>query len=165
MGVDIPTEALTYGEPVQQVVVEQCVSKSADKHRFDPTLLLAILDVEGGNKGAVIRNSSNGSHDLGPGQINTIQFKEHWFKKEYPNITWQQLSMDVCLNIEVAGRVLKQRLNELKPNQSVWNAVGNYHSKTDKYKLIYLQKVMKAYRIRTEQEGGGFRMSWTESND
>ena len=50
MGVDIPTEALTYGEPVQQVVVEQCVSKSADKHRFDPTLLLAILDVEGGIK-------------------------------------------------------------------------------------------------------------------
>lgn len=42
---------------------------------------------------------------------------------------------------------------------------GELPLKTDKYKLIYLQKVMKAYRIRTEQEGGGFRMSWTESND
>ena len=162
MFVDIPLEELTKGTPLAPVVIEQSVDRAARKHDFDPTLMMAILDVERGNKCAVIRNKSNGSHDLGPGQVNTIQFEESWFKKEYPNVTWQQLACDVDLNLEIAGRVLRQRLNELKPGQSVWNAVGHYHSKTHKYKLIYLQKVMKAYRVRAENNGQGYRVSWHE---
>ncbi|MGI2185327.1 lytic transglycosylase domain-containing protein [Shewanella oncorhynchi] len=160
MIVDIPLEAISQGTPVAPIVIERSVEKAANKFDFDSALLMAILDVERGNKCAVIRNESNGSHDLGPGQVNTIQFEERWFKKEYPDVTWKQLACDVELNLEIAGRVLRQRLNELEPGQSVWNAVGHYHSKTKDFKLTYLQKVMSAYRVRAEKEGQGYRVSW-----
>ncbi|EJL6460821.1 lytic transglycosylase domain-containing protein (plasmid) [Vibrio cholerae] len=158
MVIDISIDDVARGTTVAPMVIEQCVEKAADKLDFDSTLMMAILDVERGKKGTVSYNESNGSFDLGPGQVNTIQFEEYWFKHEYPTVTWQRLKDDVCLNLEVAGRVLKQRLNELKDGQSVWNAVGHYHSKTKTYKLIYLQKVMKAYRIRAEKEGAGFNI-------
>jgi len=158
--IDIPDEAITKGTPIAPIEIQQCIEKSASKHSVDQTLLQIIIETENGKKGTVRYNKSNGSHDLGPAQINTIQFEENWFQKEYPNVTWQNLSSDVCLNIDVAGRVFKQRISELKPSQSIWNAVGNYHSKTHKYKLRYLQKVMKAYRVRAQEQGEGYRVSW-----
>lgn len=162
MIVDISLDDVERGTYIAPVVIEQCVEIAAEKHDYDATLMMAILDVERGRKGTVSYNKSNGSFDLGPGQVNTIQFEENWFKKEYPNLTWQELASNVCLNLEVAGRVFKQRLKELKPGESVWNAVGHYHSKTKKYKLIYLQKVMKAYRVRAEKNGTGYRVAWRE---
>ena len=162
MIVDISIDDVERGTYIAPAVIERCVERGAEKHDYDATLMMAILDVERGRKGTVVYNKSNGSFDLGPGQVNTIQFEERWFQKEYPDLTWQELSMNVCLNLEVAGRVFKQRLKELKPGQSVWNAVGHYHSKTKKYKLIYLQKVMKAYRVRAEKNGTGYRVAWRE---
>ena len=159
---DLTIDNVQQGVPISPIVIEKCVNRAAVKLGYDPMLMLAILDVERGKKGAVVYNKSNGSFDLGPAQINTIQFGETWFRQEYSDVTWQQLSSDVCLNLEVAGRVLKQRLNELKPGQSVWNAVGHYHSKTPKYKLVYLQKVMRAYRLRAEKEGTGYHVAWRE---
>ena len=160
MDLGIAIEHVERGGHISPVVIERCVNLAALKHGYDPTLQLAILDVEGGRKGAVSYNKSNGSFDLGPGQINTIQFEERWFKREYPNVTWQELAQNTCLNLEVSGRILKARIDELKPNKSIWNAVGNYHSKTYKYKLIYLQKVMKAYRARAERNGNGYNIAW-----
>ncbi|MEZ9699757.1 lytic transglycosylase domain-containing protein [Vibrio sp. 10N.261.46.E12] len=159
---DITIEDVNRGEYIAPIVIERCVDKAAYKHEFDPSLLMAILDVERGRKGTVTYNTSNGSFDLGPGQVNTIQFQERWFQKEYPTVTWQELSSNTCLNLEVAGRVLKQRIKELKPGESVWNAVGHYNSKTKKFKIAYLQKVMKAYRLRAEKYGTGYRLAWTE---
>ena len=160
---DISMDDVNRGSYIAPVVIERCVAKAAKSHGYDKNLMLAILDVERGRKGTVSYNKSNGSFDLGPGQVNTIQFQEYWFKREYPKVTWQSVSSNVCLNLEIASRVLKQRLKELKPGESTWNAVGHYHSKTGKYKISYLQKVMKSYRVRAEKSGSGFKMSWKEN--
>ncbi len=159
---DISIEDVNRGQYIAPDVIERCEDKATTEHKVDASLLMAILDVERGRKGTVTYNTSNGSYDLGPGQVNTIQFEEWWFKKEYPTVTWRELSTNTCLNLEVAGRVLKQRIKELKSGESIWNAVGHYNSKTKKYKIAYLQKVMKAYRLRAEKYGTGYRLAWSK---
>lgn len=155
---------VTPGTELPQTIVEQCVRQASSKFHFDPALYFAILTVEHGRNGTVSYNKGNGSYDLGIAQVNTVQFKESWYKSEYSEFTWRDVANIPCLNIEVGARVLKQRISELKSGQSVWNAVGHYHSRTGKRKLKYLQLVMDAYYQRAKSSGTGFNITHIGKN-
>ncbi|AWK84448.1 lytic transglycosylase domain-containing protein [Photobacterium damselae] len=156
--VEIPRSFETNGTAVSQVVIERCVDKAISRHPVDKYLLLAILDVENGREG-MIRKNAGKTWDLGVGQINTIQFRERWFKHEYKGVNWKELAGNTCLNIDVAARILELRISELKTGESIFNAVGHYHSKTPKYKMNYLQLVMKKYFARAKRIGTGFNLN------
>ncbi|MBB1390225.1 lytic transglycosylase domain-containing protein [Shewanella sp. SG44-6] len=153
---DISDHDISRGEPVREAIVTECAENAAYRRNIDPDILLSIiLEGERGNNGSVVSNT-NGSYDLGVAQVNTIQFTEPWFKKIYPD--WKTVANNVCVNISAAADVLKRRIDELSPGESIWNAVGHYNSKTKLIKLTYLRKVMIGYRKRAELRGSGFNV-------
>lgn len=153
---DISDHDISRGEPVREAVIIQCAESAAYRRNIDPDILLSIiLEAERGNNGSVVSNT-NGSYDLGVAQVNTIQFTEPWFQKIYPD--WKAVANNVCVNISAAADVLKRRIDELSPGESIWNAVGHYNSKTKPIKLTYLRKVMSGYRKRAEARGSGFNV-------
>jgi len=156
MMIDISENDINHGIPVAESIIIECTEKASFMRGIDPDLLLSIiLEAERGNEGMVVANG-NGSFDLGVAQINTIQFKEAWFLKIYPD--WRQVANNTCVNISAAADVLKRRVNELGRGESIWNAVGHYNSKTKSVKLRYLRKVMSGYRKRAEMRGQGFNV-------
>ena len=155
--IEIPHQYERTGHPVTQVHIEKCAHSAALHHHIDEYLLLAILDVEHGNEGMVKKNNGQ-TWDLGVAQINTVQLKEDFFKREYKNITWRKLANNTCLNIDVAARILELRISELHKGASVFNAAGHYHSKTPTHKMAYLQIVMHKYFQRATKSGTGFNL-------
>ena len=156
--IEIPHQNETNGHPVSQITIQRCVDAATLKHHINNKyLLLAILDVEKGNEGMVRKNRGH-SWDLGVAQINTIQLKERFFRYEYNSVTWKELANNTCLNIDVAARILEIRIAELKKGESVFNAIGNYHSKTPSHKMKYLQVVMHKYLQRAKKLGTGFNL-------
>lgn len=146
-GVKIPAASLV-----------RCIDKALTHHAVDTMLLTAIIKTENGNQGSFVINS-NGTADLGPAQINTIHLDEPWFKFQYPEANAHEVANNVCLNIDIAANILHQRISELRPDQSIWDAAGHYHSKTKKVKIIYLQRLMKNYQLIAEKKGSCFNIN------
>ncbi|MEZ9709270.1 lytic transglycosylase domain-containing protein [Vibrio breoganii] len=132
---DLPPE-----QPVNYTLVEQCVNRAARHFQIHPYVIKAIIKVEGGKRGTMSRNS-NKTYDMGLMQINTIHLPD--IQKQYPNLQWQRIAFSECTNIAIGTWILSQRIAEAK---SLWDGVGHYHSKTPKYKQIYLGKIEQAYR-------------------
>lgn len=132
--------------PVQEVserVIERCVSYSANYFNINKNVIKSIIIVEGGKAGTMSRNS-NGTYDMGIMQINTIHLPD--IRRKYPTVTWREVAYDPCINIGIGTWILSQRLSEVKDRQDYWIGVGNYHSKTPKYRNRYLKKIYAAYR-------------------
>lgn len=133
------TDKLPAPVPASDRIVEQCVSHAARHFDINPLVVMSILKVEGGKVGTLSKNK-NGTYDMGLMQINTIHLPE--IKKKYPRVGWKELTYNPCVNIGVATAILNDRM---KGSKDYWNGVGNYHSKTPKYREIYLKKVKRAY--------------------
>lgn len=121
-----------------------CAMQSAIRHNVPANVLMAIVQLEGGQNGMEKRNS-NGSFDLGKVQINTVHLKE-WRQKF--GFSFQQLEaikhflkVDGCYNVDVAAWILRQRLSETKWGD-FWVRAANYHSKTPEYNSIYRAKLV-----------------------
>lgn len=139
--------------PVQEInykVLDKCINYSAKYFNVHPYIIKSIVVVEGGKNGTMSRNS-NGTYDMGIMQINTIHLPE--IKKKYPSLTWRDVAYKPCVNIGIGTSILRDRLNELKPGQDIWRGVGNYHSKTPKYRDRYLNKIYKAYEGIIKRRG------------
>lgn len=121
--------------PVQELRL--CVAKAALDFKLASSLLYAIIKAEGGKKGSMNVNT-NGTLDLGVAQINSIHLPE--MQRYYPHLTLQKLATDTCTNVHVAARLFRSHLDET--GGDIWEAVGRYHSKTDKYKEKYQQRVV-----------------------
>ncbi|MCD9046732.1 lytic transglycosylase domain-containing protein [Luteimonas sp. MHLX1A] len=112
---------------------EACVDAAAGAYQLPNAIFRAVLRTEGGWQGLRKRNS-NGSYDLGPGQINTIHLPE---LRKF-GISEQMLADDVCLNVHVAAYRLRVEIERVK---DVWRGVGNYHSRTPHLHNAYLARV------------------------
>jgi hypothetical protein len=119
-------------------IVEECIRFNSQHFGIPELALEAILDVEGGKMCTVSKNS-NGSYDLGLMQINTINFSK--IQKNYPDVTAKDIACKPCLNITLGAWLLSHRIKETK---DIWTGVGNYHSKTPKYRTIYLKRISSA---------------------
>ncbi|WP_052331243.1 lytic transglycosylase domain-containing protein [Vibrio parahaemolyticus] len=134
-------------KPVSESVIEQCVSYSSQYFRINSNVIKAIILVEGGKSGTMSRNS-NGTYDMGVMQINTIHLPD--IQRKYPTVTWRDVAYDPCVNIGIGTWILSKRLKE---TNDYWVGVGNYHSKTPKYRNRYLKKIYEAYNGLLKRKG------------
>lgn len=123
-----------------QAQADRCIVGAARQYGINPLVIKALLLHESGKIGTLSKNS-DGSYDLGPMQINTINIP--FLKKTFPSLTWNNLAYDLCLNVYAGTYFLKTKLDEA---DSFWTGVGNYHSKTPSLRRKYLGKVIPIYK-------------------
>jgi soluble lytic murein transglycosylase-like protein len=130
-----------------------CIFAAAQTYSLPPSVILAILHVEGGRVGMASKNT-NGSYDLGPMQINTLWIPglaAHW--KVPPAKALRMVRDDGCVNIGVGAWILRSKINE---TGSLYQGIAHYHSATPKFGTAYRQRVLSAMRkfnlVRTKQD-------------
>lgn len=107
--------------------IARCIRLAADGKPWLEKTLWGLRDQEGGWTGARVLNS-NGSHDLGPLQVNS------WWAGKLASATGRSadqirwwLTHDACFNVAAARWIF---LSGLMATGSYWKAVGVYHSPT-----------------------------------
>jgi len=127
--------------------VAACLTEAARLHRLPPSLLIILLQVEGGTLGRVSHNS-NDTVDIGPMQVNQIwlpKLAAHW--NATPAATYLALRDSFCANVEGGAWILRQALDEA--HGDLWDGVGRYHSHDPAHKTAYLRQVLEqALRLR-----------------
>ena len=134
--------------PIPEPVVSQCVATASRTYGVPELVIRSILKVEGGQVGTMSRNT-NGSFDLGPMQINTINLKI--INKEYPFLTWRHITYNPCVNIMVGTWFLKSKIRNR--GGVSWEGVGDYHSVTPSKRSVYLQRFLGHYNRLKKQYG------------
>lgn len=105
----------------------RCIREAAGGHGWLEKTLWGLRDQEGGWIGAEVPNR-NGSHDLGPLQVNS------WWVPKLAILTGHTepqvrhwLVHDACFNVNSARWIF---LSSLALTQDYWDAIGVYHSPT-----------------------------------
>jgi hypothetical protein len=105
----------------------QCIRHASNGKPWLEKTLWALRDQEAGWLGAEVPNS-NGSHDLGPLQVNS------WWVPKLASLTGRSepqirhwLVHDACFNVNSARWIF---LSGLTITQNYWGAIGMYHSPT-----------------------------------
>lgn len=104
-----------------------CIRSSSQGVDWLERTLWGLRDQEGGSIGSEVPNT-NGTHDLGPLQINSWWIPRIASEIDRPRDqvrAW--LRYDPCFNVAVAKWIF---LASLKQTRSYWLAVGHYHSPT-----------------------------------
>lgn len=103
----------------------RCIARASESRPWLEKTLWALRDQEGGWAGAEIANK-DGSHDLGPLQVNS------WWIPRLAKITGRPaprvrhwLKNDVCFNVDAARWIF---LSGLAATGDYWKAIGVYHS-------------------------------------
>lgn len=132
---------------------EICVHAAAQRFSVPPSLIRAIMRVEGGRTGQLSPNR-NGSFDIGPMQINSL-----WL----PEIERRGGSLELirdhrCANIHFGTWLLARELSGLDParidREVFWRAVGNYHSRTPPLNRRYAERVWQAWMALQAGQAG-----------
>lgn len=120
-----PVEARGTQEGEERIA--ECIRQAADGKPWLEKALWGLRDQEAGWLGAEVRNT-NGSHDLGPLQINT------WWVPKIATLVGRSqadvrvwLMHDACFNAGAARWIF---LSALAATDNFWKAVGVYHSPT-----------------------------------
>lgn len=114
-----------------------CLVSAAEHFRLPVSALLAILDVEGGTVGFEEVNR-NGTTDMGPAQINSV----HMPRLRAIGLDEGDIACNGCLNIHVAAMLLREKLDSAG---NIFDALGEYHSRTPQKKARYQEKIRTAY--------------------
>jgi Transglycosylase SLT domain len=118
-----------------------CMIAAAGFYHLPVKALPAIQAVEGGYIGSVHPNS-DGTHDLGLMQVNTLWIKPLAKTTGLPEQTVAvRLILNPCFNIVAAATILRGYLNESHGN--IWQAIGYYHSHTAGLSTVYRMKVLE----------------------
>jgi soluble lytic murein transglycosylase-like protein len=128
---------------MSNTLLAACVLIAAQTYQVPPGVMLGIMQVEGGRPGQEVRNT-NGSFDLGIMQINTVWLEalsKKW--RTDKNTARQWLRDDPCVNVAVAGWILRQRINI---TGGLWSGIAGYHSLTPGIGSRYAGKVQAAMR-------------------
>ncbi len=120
-------------------IIAACLMLASQTYSVPPAVLVGIYKAEGGKIGQEVSNT-NGTHDLGPMQINTIwlpDLAERWGVSKSTAHKW--VRDDACTNVGVAAWILKGHIDE---TQSLSQAIAHYHSRTPKHGTRYKKKVI-----------------------
>ncbi len=124
-----------------------CIFAAAQTYVVPPSVILGILNVEGGKVGQAVRNKNN-SYDLGPMQINTIHMPElarYWGIKQ--SEATRLVRDNACINIGVGAWILRTKMDQ---TGSLTKGIAYYHSATPHLGQKYQKKVISAmqrYRL------------------
>lgn len=107
--------------------VAACIRKAAKGKAWLERTLWGLRDQEGGWIGAAIANT-NGTHDLGPLQVNSwwVPKIAALVRRPEPHVRYW-LQNDACFNAEAARWIF---LSGLAVTGDYWKAIGVYHSPT-----------------------------------
>jgi hypothetical protein len=127
-------------KPAGEVRIGQCIRAAAGGRQWLEKTLWGLRDQEGGWIGAEVRNS-DGSHDLGPLQINS------WWVGKIAAVTGSRperirwwLANDACFNVDAARWIF---LSGLAVTGDYWKAIGVYHSPTGWRQRRYASSVVR----------------------
>jgi hypothetical protein len=117
----------------------ECINKAAVTYYVPATVIISVLNTEGGYQGAAIKNR-NGSIDYGSMQINSS-----WLPTLEPyGYTAQKLQFNPCDNVMAGTWILSQQIAE---SPQYWKGVGDYHSHTFWENATYQGKVWNHYQL------------------
>ena len=130
-------------------IVAGCIARSAAGRGWLEKTLWGLRDQEGGWIGAEVRNR-DGSHDLGPLQVNS------WWVPKLAAVTRRPaadvrrwLTHDACFNVDAARWIF---LSGLSVARDYWKAVGVYHSPTGWRQQRYTSSVVVHLQRRFGKE-------------
>lgn len=146
-----PAVASAKGSAAAESEIGRCIRQAARGRAWLEKTLWGLRRQEAGWLGAEVANT-NGTHDLGPLQINSwwvpriarlVDRPEHQVRH------W--LRYDACFNAEAARWIF---LSGLQATGDYWQAVGVYHSPTGWRQRAYAAKV--ATHMRRQFGAGAF---------
>lgn len=114
--------------PLQERVV--CSVVAAARYEVPANIVLAVAEKEGGKPGQWVKNT-NGTHDVGPMQINTSYLKD---LSKY-GITAKDVAAEGCYSYNLAAWRLRGHIKN--DSGDIFTRAANYHSRTPKYNKIY----------------------------
>lgn len=132
-------------DPVEERLIGACIRKASLGRPWLEKTLWGLRDQEGGWIGAEVANS-NGTHDLGPLQINSWwvrRIASHIDRPEAHVRHW--LRFDPCFNAQAARWVF---LSALRATGNYWRAIGVYHSPTAWRQRRYISSLAMHLRGR-----------------
>lgn len=136
--VSVPATASSSGPPAEEAEIARCIRQAAKGHAWLEKTLWGLRRQEAGWLGAEVANT-NGTHDLGPLQINS------WWVPRIARLVGRPeqevrhwLRHDACFNAEAARWIF---LSGLRASGDYWKAVGIYHSPTGWRQRAYAAKV------------------------
>ena len=121
--------------------IRACLTAAGSVYDEPPSILVILLNVEGGRLGAVSPNT-NGTVDIGPMQVNDIwvpKVAAHW--RTDVKSAYLALRDNFCANVEAGAWILRMGLDEA--HGDFWEGVGIYHSHDPDHKRTYLSSVLK----------------------
>lgn len=125
--------------------IARCIRSAAQGKPWLERTLWGLRDQEGGWIGAAVVNS-NGTHDLGPLQINSWWVPKIALLVGRPQSHVRHwLQNDACFNAEAARWIF---LSGLAATGDYWKAIGVYHSPTGWRQLRYAASVSQHLRRR-----------------
>lgn len=130
----------------EETVIAACIAKASEGKPWLEKTLWGIRDQEAGWIGAEILNR-NGSHDLGPMQINSQWVDRLSIQlKRSPGLIRHWLIRNPCFNVDVARWIF---LAGLAATNDYWRAIGIYHSpssaKQNQYARSVAQKLIERF--------------------
>jgi len=129
-----------------------CIFTAAQTYAVPPSVILGILNVEGGRIGQAVRNT-NDTYDLGPMQINTVWIpglSVFWGVRQSEAL--RLVRDDACINIGVGAWILRTKMNQ---TGSLTQGIAHYHSGTPHLGSKYRKRVVSAmerYRLVRKPE-------------
>lgn len=128
-----------------QAVTLACVLQAASVQHVPPVVILSLMKTEGGRVGAW-RTNENGSHDLGPLQINDRTWVPRLARMQFGGNQKEAeaaLIYDGCYNVSVGAYIFHRYLEQAGGNIGV--AVGYYNSHTpyfaNRYRVAFLHSL------------------------
>ncbi|MDB2682784.1 lytic transglycosylase domain-containing protein [Alphaproteobacteria bacterium] len=120
-------------------ILAACMILASQTYSVPPAVLVGIYKAEGGKIGQEVANT-NGSHDLGPMQINTLWMPELASKWGVSTDTARKwVRDDACTNVGVAAWIFKNHMDE---TQNLSQAIAHYHSRTPEHGTRYKKRVI-----------------------
>lgn len=113
------------------------ISLSAQKHKIDPKIMIAILKVESDFKQRAVSNTG----DFGVSQINYNVWVKEFVKINKRPLHLEQLKEDDAYAIMRMGEILEELKRRHEAEDKYWFA--RYHSNTKHFKDIYIEKLEK----------------------
>lgn len=124
-----------------------CLAEAANLQHLPITIILAVMKTEGGHVGSEVRNR-DGSHDLGPMQINDRTWLPVLSNMHFDGdraMARQQVRDNGCYNVNVGAWIFKKYLVEA--NGDFATAIGYYNSHNPGPMHAYQQRVAKNFAI------------------
>lgn len=120
---------------------KECADLISLSSKIHMSLLAAYLKTENSTSGSILVND-NGSYDIGPMQVNTINWKKLHDKYQ---ITPLQLRFDGCINLLAGAHLIRNRFDRhSREDISTWDifyrVAAEYHSYTAEHNRNYQGK-------------------------